>query len=339
MATNKIAGLTKIFLVVSAIMLAISIFVPIWRIELDAPQYPEGLTMKIFSYKLAGDVEVINGLNHYIGMATLHTEDFFEFTVLPYLIGLFSLLALLTAIIGNRKLFFGLFTLFLLFGVIAMVDFWRWEYNYGHNLDPTAPIQVPGMAYQPPLIGYKQLLNFGAFSVPDWGGWLFIGSGLLMLIGVVFEMKWLQKLRGKTFVFLCAIPLLTLTSCGEAGPEPIQINKDLCAFCKMTIVDDRFGAEILTEKGRHYKFDDLQCMIRYDSENKSVPVKAFYIHNYASPGQLIDASTAFYIEGENVRSPMRGDMAALSTFDEAQEFGKKLSARVISWTDIYTSDQ
>jgi copper chaperone NosL len=339
MSTNKIAGMTKIFLVLSAIALAISIFVPIWRIELDAPQYPEGLSMKIFSYKLAGDVDVINGLNHYIGMATLHTEDFIEFAVLPYLIGLFSLLALLSALIGNRKFFFTLFSLFLLFGIIAMVDFWRWEYNYGHNLDPTAPIQVPGMAYQPPLIGYKQLLNFGAFSVPDIGGWLFIGSGLLMLLGVAFEMKWLQKLRGKTIIYLSPLLLLTLASCDEQGPEPIQINKDLCAFCKMTIVDDRFGAEIITEKGRHYKFDDLQCMVQYDSENKTVPVKAFYIHNYAVPGQLIDASTAYYIEGENVRSPMRGDMAAFSGFEEAQDYGERLSAQLISWNDIYTSGQ
>jgi len=53
-----------------------------------------------------------------------------------------------------------LFTLFVLFGIIAMVDFWRWEYDYGHDLDPNAAIIVPGMAYQPPLIGFKQLLNF-----------------------------------------------------------------------------------------------------------------------------------------------------------------------------------
>jgi copper chaperone NosL len=339
MPTNKIALLTRIFLAVSAVLLAISIFVPIWRIELDAPQYPEGLTMKIYSYRLAGDVEVINGLNHYIGMATLHTEDFIEFTVLPYLIGLFSLLTLLAALLGNRKLFFTLFSLFLLFGIIAMVDFWRWEYNYGHNLDDTAPIKVPGMAYQPPLIGYKQLLNFGAFSVPDVGGWLFILSGLLMLLGVAFEMKWLHKLRGKPLALISPIALLGLVACGEKGPEPIRLNKDLCAYCKMTIVDDRFGAEIITEKGRCYKFDDVQCMVRYDNENKNVPVKTFYIHHYAAPGQLIEATTAYYIEGENVRSPMRGDMAAFATFEEAQDFGKRLSARLISWKDIYTSSQ
>jgi copper chaperone NosL len=78
-------------------VLVISIFVPIWRIDLDAPQYPEGLAMLIYSNALGGDVEIINGLNHYIGMQTLHAENFIEFTVLPYIIGAFALLCLLVA--------------------------------------------------------------------------------------------------------------------------------------------------------------------------------------------------------------------------------------------------
>ncbi len=63
------------------------------------------------------------------------------------------------------------------FGIIAMADFWKWEYNYGHNLNPDAAIIVPGMSYQPPLIGFKQLLNFGAYSIPDIGGWIFVVWG------------------------------------------------------------------------------------------------------------------------------------------------------------------
>jgi hypothetical protein len=56
-----------------------------------------------------------------------------------------------------------------------MIDFWLWEYDYGHNLNPNAPIIVPGMSYQPPLLGFKQLLNFGAYSYPDVGGWIMFG--------------------------------------------------------------------------------------------------------------------------------------------------------------------
>ena len=77
---------SRILLMLSGVLLLFIIKVPIWRIELNAPQYPEGLGLLIHADGIKGDVEIINGLNHYIGMKTLHTEDFIEFTILPYLI-------------------------------------------------------------------------------------------------------------------------------------------------------------------------------------------------------------------------------------------------------------
>lgn len=165
------------------------IALPIWRIELDAAQYPEGLELLIYSYKLDGQVEIINGLNHYIGMKVLHADDFIEFTVLPYLIGIYGIAFIAVGLWGRRRSVYALFGAFVLFGAVAMVDFWRWLYEYGHDLDPTAPIQVPGMAYQPPLIGFKQLLNFGAFSIPDIGGWIFIACGALLAYCVFAEWR------------------------------------------------------------------------------------------------------------------------------------------------------
>lgn len=149
--------------------------------------------MKIYAGKLGGDVEIINGLNHYIGMATLHAENFIEFTVLPYILGAFALLFVVAAAIAKKGMLTWSFISFLLFGILSMVDFWRWEYNYGHNLDPNAAIIVPGMSYQPPLIGYKQLLNFGAYSVPDIGGWLLVGAGLLLFAAMFYEFYYLKR--------------------------------------------------------------------------------------------------------------------------------------------------
>lgn len=191
MSTNikKMSSSSKGMLFLAGILLAISVFVPLWYIDMDAPQYPEGLRLLIYPHKIGGDVEIINGLNHYIGMQTLHAENFIEFTLLPYIIGFFAVLAIVVALIANRKLLYTLFVLFLLFGVVSMVDFYRWLYEYGHKLDPNAAIQVPGMAYQPPMIGFKQLLNFGVFSFPDIGGWMFIGAGVLIALAVVFEWK------------------------------------------------------------------------------------------------------------------------------------------------------
>ncbi len=186
---KKMSKQSKAMVLVAAIFLAIAIFVPLWYIDMDAPQYPEGLRLLIYPNTIGGDVEIINGLNHYIGMQTLHAENFIEFTLLPYLIGFFAVFAAIVAFVANRKLLYTLFGLFLTFGVVSMVDFYRWLYDYGHNLDPNAAIQVPGMAYQPPMIGFKQLLNFGVFSFPDIGGWMFIGAGVLLALAVVVEWK------------------------------------------------------------------------------------------------------------------------------------------------------
>ena len=172
----------------SLLMLAV-LFFPIWRIELSAPQYPEGLILTIWANKLAGNVDVINGLNHYIGMRHLHTEDFIEFTVLPYIIIGFTILGLIVLLLNRKKFFNSWFYLFIVICVVSMIDFYRWEYDYGHELNPDAPIKVPGMSYQPPLIGYKKLLNFGAYSIPDVGGWLFVTIGVILLTTWIISIR------------------------------------------------------------------------------------------------------------------------------------------------------
>ena len=177
----------RILLIISGALLVIVLFVPLWQIQLSAPQYPEGLVLKLYPNKISGSVDIINGLNHYIGMKSLHTKDFVEFTILPFIIVFFALCCFAVALLNRKKWLIVLTSLFVLFGVVAMADFWRWEYNYGHDLNPEAAIQIPGMAYQPPLIGYKQLLNFGAYSIPDIGGMLFIAVGLLLLAALIFQ--------------------------------------------------------------------------------------------------------------------------------------------------------
>lgn len=186
MKKSNISIVSKVILLIVAILFIGSLFVPMWQIELEAPQYPEGLVLKLHANKIGGDVEIINGLNHYIGMATLHTENFFEFTVLPYIFSGFAIISLLLIFVAKRKVVLAFFISYILFVVLAAIDFYRWNYEYGHNLDPNAAIKVPGMAYQPPLIGYKQLLNFGAYSIPDIGGWFLTACGLLLFF-IVFK--------------------------------------------------------------------------------------------------------------------------------------------------------
>ncbi|MGZ3862112.1 MAG: nitrous oxide reductase accessory protein NosL [Bacteroidia bacterium] len=331
---NKISILSRIALVISAAFLSISIFVPIWQIQLDAPQYPEGLGLKIMANGLGGDVEIINGLNHYIGMKTLHAKDFVEFSILGYIIGFYALFALIVAIAGRKKLLYSLFTLFVLFGVVAMADFWRWEFNYGHDLNPNAAIIVPGMAYQPPLIGFKQLLNFGAYSIPDTGGWLFVGSGVLMLIAVLIEKNVFSKKHKKQVQPAAALITLTLllSSCASNGPEPINLNKDNCDNCKMSISEIQFACELLTSKGRVYKFDDVSCMLQFKKENPDKAERAsFYVSNFISLNELIPAEKITFVTAEAIKGPMGGNAAAFGVKDSAVAYANKVEGQITDW--------
>lgn len=336
MKKNQINGTTRIILGLCAIALFAVNYLPIWQISLDAPQYPEGLELFIYADKLAGNVDIINGLNHYIGMKTLHTEDFIEFKVLPYLIGFFSLLILITAIVGKRSLLYTVFLLFVLFGIVAMYDFWKWEYDYGHNLDPNAAIKVPGMAYQPPLIGFKQLLNFGAYSIPAIGGWIFIGVGgvLLACSALVFRKQKGLKSKAIPAMALTLFSVFTFTSC-SSGPQPVKAG-DQCTFCKMGISDTRFAGELITQKGKLYKFDDLHCMLAFAGApgwDKS-SVKNYYLADFSTPDQWLIAENALLLKSEQLKSPMGGNTAAFSNDADRKTAAETFSGTVISWKEL-----
>ncbi|MBP7184639.1 MAG: nitrous oxide reductase accessory protein NosL, partial [Saprospiraceae bacterium] len=257
---------------------------------------------------------------------------FIEFTVLPYLLGFFALLPLIVIFVNKTKYVLWLLLLFIAFGVSAIFDFWHWEYVYGHNLDPNAAIIVPGMAYQPPLIGFKQLLNFGAFSFPDLGGWsLFIG-GFLILIVYILSSGIFNKFLG--IKVASAILLFSFISCQTHLPEEIRLNKDNCANCKMTITDGHFATELVTKKGRVYKFDDIKCMLAFKKAEPDKVASKHFVNNYAEDNKLIPAESAFYIKGGLVVSPMAGNIAAFENKEKALQFNNKLKGVLLSWNDI-----
>lgn len=154
-----------------------SLFFPLWNIDLEAPQYPEGLTMQIWLSKLSGDVSTISGLNHYIGMKAISEEMFPEFGYMKYIVIGIIISGLIVSLLKKKWLLAFWFISFLLIAALGVYDFWLWEYDYGHNLDPRAAIKIPGMTYQPPLIGCTELLNFYACSFPSTGGWIIVVAG------------------------------------------------------------------------------------------------------------------------------------------------------------------
>lgn len=178
---------TRALFALAAFALGVSVLFPLWSVSLTAPQYPEGLGMYIWAHTVAGigpnDLQNINGLNHYIGMQRIEPDAIPELRVMRPGILAMSTLGLVVAFLGRRRLMRAWAFTLLLAGLVGMADFWRWEYDYGHNLDlENAPIKVPGMSYQPPLIGSKALLNFTATSLPATGGVLAIGGVVLSLV-------------------------------------------------------------------------------------------------------------------------------------------------------------
>lgn len=182
----------NILMLIAALSLTFLFLTPLWRITLTAPQYPEGISMYIWINQITGDtpytLQNINILNHYVGMQYIEPDSIPELKYFPYIIIGMIVLGIIASFSDNRKIYLSWAILLIILGSLGIYDFYLWEYDYGHNLSDTAPIKVPGMAYQPPLIGSKMLLNFKADSYPYWGG-LFLGISIFMSFLSFFKKK------------------------------------------------------------------------------------------------------------------------------------------------------
>ena len=175
---------SRILIAIAAILLAISPVLPVWRISLIAPQYPEGMGMVIRFNTIEGakenDLENINHLNHYIGMRVIEPKDMPELQYMTPLVLVVAAFGIATAAANRRGALYAWAGVFGAAGIAGMCDFWWRTYTFGHTLDMThAAIQIPGLAYQPPLIGVKQIANFTASAWPATGG-IVIGFAALL---------------------------------------------------------------------------------------------------------------------------------------------------------------
>jgi copper chaperone NosL len=184
----------RALVIVAALMLAAVYLFPLWNLTMFAPQYPDGLRMNIYSYKLEGgnhgqDIKEINLLNHYIGMKDLVAEDFTEFKWMPFVVGAIGLLFLRTAVHGRMA---SLLDVIVLYGYFAAFSLWSFAYklySYGHNLAPTAAVKVG--PFMPPLFGRKQLANFEVYSYPAAASYALGVS--IVLLAVAFWLAWRDK--------------------------------------------------------------------------------------------------------------------------------------------------
>ena len=187
---------SKILMIIGSLLLLGLFVYPLWNITLEAPQYPIPLGMEIYINKFADtnefDIKNINLMNHYVGMQYI-PETIPEFKIFPIVIGIMVVLGVIIGFIGKYKWFLFWFILMSLLGIAGMYDFYFWEHDYGHNLDPKAIMNFKNpdgsvMGFQPPLFGTKDILNFTAHSYPRAGAW-FMFAGMFMTFIAFFVGK------------------------------------------------------------------------------------------------------------------------------------------------------
>ncbi len=179
---------SRLLLLAAAVTVAASVFFPLWKLRLVAPQYNTGLTMQIYAYKIQGggidgnDINEINNLNHYIGMKKIVQADFTEMQLMPFMFGIFILLALRAVVFGEMAGVIDLFVLASYFGAFSIAAFFYRLYWYGHNLDPHAPVHI--QPFTPLVFGTQKIANFTQSSYPEFGTYLLWVFMVLLILAI-----------------------------------------------------------------------------------------------------------------------------------------------------------
>jgi hypothetical protein len=178
---------SRLFMILGSLFILGLFVFPLWNIRLEAPQYPIPLGMDIYIHDFADehphDIKNINLMNHYVGMKYI-PETIPEFKIFPTVIIVMSILGLIVGWKGNYKWMLGWFLLMVVLAGMGIYDFYLWEHDYGHDLDPKAIMKFTNpdgtvMGFQPPLFGSKTILNFKAHSYPQLGAY-FLGLGMAL---------------------------------------------------------------------------------------------------------------------------------------------------------------
>lgn len=328
---------------IAVILLFGAFLFPLWNISLSAPQYPEGMGMRIWVDKITGqkphDLQNINGLNHYIGMKQIHAESIPELSYMKFIVmGLIGL-GIVAGIARKRAVLAAWVVIAILLAVVGLIDFYKWGYDYGHDLNPEAAIKVPGMTYQPPLLGSKKLLNITATSLPALGGIMMMSAVALGFLALFLE--WRRTRRRPTgsgvklpksveMVTALLVGVVALSSCSPQA-KPIAYGTDACHYCMMTIVNEQYGAEIVTQKGRVYTYDSVECMVSAIVTRKVDPatIAMTLATDYARPRQLVDARALVFLHSGALRSPMGMNLTAFAD----QAAASRYPGDILTWEE------
>ncbi|MBO3699556.1 nitrous oxide reductase accessory protein NosL [Roseivirga sp. E12] len=135
----------------------------------------------------------------------------------------------------------------------------------------------------------------------------------------------------KVWILLSLI--VFLASC-EVAPQEIHYGADGCSFCKMTIVDSKHAAQIVTTKGKAFNYDAIECMVNHLKAWDQAPIELYLVVDYASPKILIDAQQAHYLISENIPSPMGANLSAFENADDLQQHLSHGTTKTLGWNQL-----
>ena len=142
------------------------------------------------------------------------------------------------------------------------------------------------------------------------------------------------KKKPQMATVLIAFGMMTLMACSSPGPRDLKVNEDMCAYCKMTITEPAFAAQLTTVQGRHYLFDDVACMAGYRKENPNLKYDHFYVADVCNASVFIDVEKATFLYSEDFRSPMGGNTGGFANQDSATYYKTKYNASPTSWDEL-----
>ena len=145
----------------------------------------------------------------------------------------------------------------------------------------------------------------------------------------------MMYLINKVSLIISAFFMMSFLSC-NSGPQPIKLGSDACDFCKMSIADQHFGAEIITKKGKVYKFDDMHCILAFMKSNAigKNDIKETWLVNFSEPHNFIPAEKAFLLKSNELHSPMGGNVASFDDENKMKETMKDIKGEVVTWNQL-----
>jgi copper chaperone NosL len=123
--------------------------------------------------------------------------------------------------------------------------------------------------------------------------------------------------------------------CSDQGPARMHYGDDQCDYCKMNIVDPAFGSQLVSDKGKVFKFDSIECLAAYEQTHKSLQTGSTrWLADINQPGSFVEGRKAFIVSGHTLRSPMGLGLAATSRLEDGRQLATETNGRVLSWQEV-----